>query len=347
MIKKILVKNLFNQANNNYDLDFFADINLLTGRNGSGKTTILKLLWYAISGHFDILVREITFSYLKIVTDKCEIEIDASGNPTYHFSIKYFDKELAQKHNKDFKNFKLLPIIDEEHSTLFFPTFRRIEGGFTIVPKVGEMVENNKIYEAFNELSNRLSRTEMGLVNHKFIAYVSTNDINRRLNDEMAYYSTEKDKITIQQATEIENLAKLGKNEDILTVLENYKKKLTKLEIEFSVLHELVNKHIQKRILLTDKLIIGTGNSTPIPSQRLSAGEKQLFSFLCYNIFAKNSSIFIDEPEISLHPDWQRHLIPLLLKQSSTNQFFITTHSDLIAAPYAHREIELNKDKGK
>lgn len=347
MIKKILVKNLFNQANNNYDLDFFADINLLTGRNGSGKTTILKLLWYAMSGHFDILVREIAFSYLKIVTDKCEIEIDASGNPTYHFSLKYFDKELAKRFDKDFKNFKLLPIIDEVHSTLFFPTFRRIEGGFTIVPKVGEMVENNEIYEAFNELSNRLSRTSMGLVNHKFIAYVSTNDINRRLNEEMAYNGTEKDKINQQKTLKIEELAKAGNSEAILKVIENSNKELANLDTKFNALHELVNIHIQKRILLTDKLIIGIGNSIPIPSQRLSAGEKQLFSFLCYNIFAKNSSIFIDEPEISLHPDWQRHLIPLLLKQSSNNQFFMTTHSDLIAAPYAHREIELNKDKGK
>ncbi len=346
MIKQLIVKNLFNQPNQHYDLVFYDDLNILTGRNGTGKTTLIKLLWYAVSGHFDILVREITFSYLKIVTDKCEIEIDASGNPTYHFSIKYFDTALAQKYNKDFKNFKLLPIIDEEHSTLFFPTFRRIEGGFTIVPKVGEMVENNEIYEAFNDLSNRLSRTAMGLVNHKFIAYVSTNDINRRLNEEIAYHSTEKDKINQQKTLKIEELAKAGNSEAILQIIEQSNKELENLEAKFNVLHELVNKHIQKRILLTDKLVIGVGNSTPIPSQRLSAGEKQLFSFLCYNIFAKNSSIFIDEPEISLHPDWQRHLLPLLLKQSATNQFFITTHSDLIAAPYAHREIELSKDKG-
>ena len=29
-------------------LDFNEDLNIFTGRNGSGKTTILKLMWYLI-----------------------------------------------------------------------------------------------------------------------------------------------------------------------------------------------------------------------------------------------------------------------------------------------------------
>ena len=133
-----------------------------------------------------------------------------------------------------------------------------------------------------------------------------------------------------------------------MSCLKSSNKELERLDSNFKVLNELVDKHFNKRIILVaSNRIVGSVNSNPtVLSERLSAGEKQLFSFLCYNIFTKNSSIFIDEPEISLHPDWQRALIPLLLKQSSTNQFFMTTHSDLIAAPYPHKEIELNKDKG-
>ncbi len=197
MIKSLQVKNLFNQVGNDYNLDFHDDLNIITGRNGSGKTTILKLLWYSISGHFDILVKEIEFSKLKIITDKCSIEITKLKKPTYSLQIKYTDKKLAESANKNIQSYTLQPIIDQFHSSLFFPTFRRIEGGFTIVPKVGEMVENNQIYEAFNELSNRLSRFSLGLTNHKFVAYVSTNDINRRLNEEILFTSNEKDRINV------------------------------------------------------------------------------------------------------------------------------------------------------
>jgi predicted ATP-dependent endonuclease of OLD family len=56
--------------------------------------------------------------------------------------------------------------------------------------------------------------------------------------------------------------------------------------------------------------------------------------------------IFIDEPELSLHPDWQRLLMPTLLEIAPTNQFFIATHSPFIYAKYPDKEIILDQDKG-
>lgn len=44
-----------------FDLKFHEDINIVTGRNGSGKTTVLKLLWYAISGNLERIIAEIRF----------------------------------------------------------------------------------------------------------------------------------------------------------------------------------------------------------------------------------------------------------------------------------------------
>ena len=61
----------------------------------------------------------------------------------------------------------------------------------------------------------------------------------------------------------------------------------------------------------------------------------------------KNSCFFIDEPEISLHADWQRKFIPLLTDQSPTNQFFISTHSPFIYSLYTDKEIEISTDKGE
>lgn len=69
-------------------------------------------------------------------------------------------------------------------------------------------------------------------------------------------------------------------------------------------------------------------------SDKLSAGEKQMLSFICYNAFSQDSVFFIDEPEISLHVDWQRTLFPTLMSQSSNNQFFVATHSPFIYSKY-------------
>uniref|UniRef100_UPI0019D18866 AAA family ATPase n=1 Tax=Acinetobacter baumannii TaxID=470 RepID=UPI0019D18866 len=55
-------------------LDFNEDLNIFTGRNGSGKTTILKLMWYLISGNFDKAVAEINFKSATLKTDIYTLE---------------------------------------------------------------------------------------------------------------------------------------------------------------------------------------------------------------------------------------------------------------------------------
>jgi len=339
-INYIKVKDLFGVPNNDFELHFFDDLNILTGRNGSGKTSILKILWFAISGHFDILTKEIDFSYLKVITDLAEIEIKKEKKKLLNFSINFYDTNY-KKYNQDFKNYSLKPIIDKVHSSLFFPTFRRVEGGYSIIPKIGENVEGNDLYKSMNSLSQGLSRESQSYFNHIFVAYASTNDLDRRLKDEIAFVKTEKDKINEDRIEKISQLSRESKNTEIQELIDQTNQELQKLESRFDDLHSLVNEYIKKPILLSDKLIIGTQNTAPIPSQRLSAGEKQLFAFLCYLVFSENKVIFIDEPEISMHPDWQQDFIPLLMKIKANNQFIIATHSDLIVAPYAHREIEL------
>ena len=41
----------------------------MTGKNGSGKTTVLKLLWYAISGNLERVLAEIQFESFELETD--------------------------------------------------------------------------------------------------------------------------------------------------------------------------------------------------------------------------------------------------------------------------------------
>lgn len=67
---------------------------------------------------------------------------------------------------------------------------------------------------------------------------------------------------------------------------------------------------------------------------------------MCYNFFFDNCIIFIDEPELSLHTDWQRILFTILLKQEKNNQFIIATHSPFIYSKYPEKDIIIDNDKG-
>ena len=77
VIKEITIDKL-NDIDKEISLNFQDDLNIITGRNGSGKTTILKLMWYCISGNIERAVREIAFQKVYIKTSEYELTIEIS-----------------------------------------------------------------------------------------------------------------------------------------------------------------------------------------------------------------------------------------------------------------------------
>ena len=89
-------------------------------------------------------------------------------------------------------------------------------------------------------------------------------------------------------------------------------------------------------------------NSTDIiPSAHFSSGEKQLLGFLCHNAFSEVDTMVIDEPELSLHPDWQRLLLSILKWQGTEKQLFIATHSENIMLRHPNSLYVLNRLLGE
>lgn len=119
--------------------NFNDDINILTGRNGAGKTTILKLVWYIVSGNILFAINEVSFKKLTVVTDEyecivyrlarniCKIELTIDGTQ-YLYEDWAEDGDLGFVNAEDHVN----PLLIQKGSSVFFPTFRRIEGGFTL-----------------------------------------------------------------------------------------------------------------------------------------------------------------------------------------------------------------------
>lgn len=69
-----------------------------------------------------------------------------------------------------------------------------------------------------------------------------------------------------------------------------------------------------------------------IPLESLSSGEKQLLNLMLETLSGGRSSIMIDEPELSMHPDWQQRLVGSMREINPDCQLILATHSPSIMA---------------
>ena len=103
----------------------------------------------------------------------------------------------------------------------------------------------------------------------------------------------------------------------------------------------------------TGKKIVRTENEirfsqigeTLVPYQ-LSSGEKQILAILLTVLVEDNQSyvLFMDEPEVSLHIEWQKRLIDLIMELNPNVQIILTTHSPaLIMDGWADRVTEVSE----
>jgi len=86
----------------------------------------------------------------------------------------------------------------------------------------------------------------------------------------------------------------------------------------------------------SNQVVVKTRDGIAIPYRSLSSGEKQLLIFLGETLLQEGQSyIFLaDEPELSLHVEWQEELVPNLLKVNPNAQVLFATHSPDIVNLY-------------
>lgn len=89
----------------------------------------------------------------------------------------------------------------------------------------------------------------------------------------------------------------------------------------------------------------GDFQDVPISITSLSSGEKQLFILLTEALLQRGTPhLFIaDEPELSLHIEWQRKILSALLDLNPNAQIIVATHSPEIAGNFADNIINMKK----
>lgn len=111
-------------------------------------------------------------------------------------------------------------------------------------------------------------------------------------------------------------------------------------------------QHLQKLDLLTSASLLFRKSKNLINSQDLSSGE---FHFLTTMIaiqstLRENSLVLIDEPDTSLHPNWQMkyvHNLKKLFKKWNSTHFVMATHSHFIISDLENESSEIIGLKGQ
>lgn len=87
-----------------------------------------------------------------------------------------------------------------------------------------------------------------------------------------------------------------------------------------------------KKIVRTENEICFTQIGERLLPYQLSSGEKQLLAILLTVLVQDNKPyvLFMDEPEVSMHVDWQQQLIDLILELNPSVQIILTTHSPAV-----------------
>ncbi len=310
-IKKVEILGLWNRLDIFWELN--SDVNILAGINGSGKTTILDLVCALI------VFGKIPDSY-QGTTNDIKITFDNGNYISYkHIKEKDIKIQILEKKAKND------PVYKEVLSNL-----KREEGGkYNKIKSISfetHTVDLNNLKIKLDDLKEIIN---IDVISTFDTTLHSLEDV-RRITDENI--TTELDrKIYILQKEYLDyqlNLVRKIENLDD----ENLKEKINKIKSDKERFIEIVNhlyRETGKEININKneiEFLVGGKNIKPF---KLSSGEKQILIILLTTLLQDNkqSILFIDEPEISLHLDWQRKLIGYVRELNPNVQIIMSTHS--------------------
>ena len=108
--------------------------------------------------------------------------------------------------------------------------------------------------------------------------------------------------------------------------------KISETKQKFQDIMDDLFTYTGKKIIRTENEIRFSQIGETLVPYQLSSGEKQILAILLTVLVEdnKNYVLFMDEPEVSLHVDWQKRLIDLILELNPNVQIILTTHSPAV-----------------
>ena len=293
-IKNIKIERLYNRYNFEWELS--PDINILAGDNGSYKTTLLK-----------------------IIAALCEPDNipeafgvkSASANMYNDISVKYRSfRDSLLRLRKESESDELLNELASKISADINGQDEKSLADHTINANIIAIRKKN------NKIAISTFKQEMNY------SLVATFDVPTKTESGSAL-DQQLEKLESEYAYYLSDLSK--RLNDIIKTVGKVEREDLFIEI---VNHAFANT---QKVVNTDqsKLQFKLEGEVLDNNKKLSSGEKQfLIIMLTVLLQRKEESILImDEPEISMHIDWQRELLNNLKKLNPNCQIILATHS--------------------
>ena len=348
-----------------YPKNFFGNninITAIIGENGSGKSSIIENIFEFLE--IGILSGKNILIYLEEEKFICMTDLDCiniKGVNRKYIQVKRNKQELSSQlfiynrnYEHEYKPFRKNKIINVDKESVIN----------ILVYNFGQSIDYK--LSTFMYLPNRITinykDTEsliLLFINNQYPGLENLEDFFRGKDDFQQFLITLCARNGIEKELDFYNnenkmIEKIGKSkEDLTEIFTDFNKlKLGKTFLFLNENKQLINKYIDSEYfeLFEFDLI----DEKDVHYNNLSHGEQILFGLLL-NIFfysRTQSSIFLlDEPELSLHPQWQKQLLNEMINifKNFTNdkfQLLLTSHSPFILSDLPKQNvIFLEKDE--
>lgn len=320
-IKEIEIKDFWGIYNIKWSLR--PDVNILTGNNGTGKSTLLDIL--ACITYVGNMSKSFVdkASMVKIKFDEDEAIItNIIFNDSYLKLTKQAQddeilKELQEGVEAEFEGTKRKSKLNSlmiQASTSFVNT--KTKGRVPANEFIKDL--NIDVISTFDVPLEYIEKTKWDSLRNEGIKSSLDNALHE-LQEQYSYYIG-------SLANDIEKMIQLNNQIDSNKLTDIYAPKNNFIKI----INELFNQTGKELDTSSSKLSFRIiENNLPISIYELSSGEKQML-YILWKVLLQNQEpyiLFMDEPEISLHIDWQESLISKIRALNPNCQVIIATHA--------------------
>jgi len=305
-ISKIEIHGLWGKFDLEWNLQ--PDVNVLSGINGSGKTTVLNCVLNLLRSNDQMRNNELfngnrsKIDEIGKLISSCKISFDNGLFILFEF-VKKNEANLSLNKMEDYD------------TSLYF--------GINNDVYITQLINQHNI-DRFLQI-DFISTFDNELKPYEAIIKVSDSNVETYLDFEI--YHLQKKYLDYQiniGKRAFEAISKNNSNGDVIKVKETQEKFLGLVDSLF--------ESTGKRINRTENEITFLSGEEKLTAYQLSSGEKQLLVILLTVLVQdnKNAILFMDEPEISLHFDWQKKLIGYIRELNPNVQIILATHAPAI-----------------
>ena len=245
--------------------------------------------------------------------------------------------------------------------TLYLPTYRRVEEDIRAFGN-GESYRNSSInfgmqdvQESIDAITSEIlsssvewfSKINGQMLSQLISGFSVTDDMQQSISDSKAVQTGLErigKNISEDHKKQILNLVESGKIQKGHKPLVYFVSNLLKVYEQQQENDEAIqsftkvcNNYLNDKEIVYDESnvtisIVRKKNQSIVNIESLSSGEKQIISLFAMLYLQKkeNLAIFFDEPELSLSMEWQKTLLPDIVKSGKCKFLFATTHSPFI-----------------